>query len=86
MKKPIATAFRISLILDRVKDEEMRAKIQFDINHAERYGVIYLASYLPQIKVIEELGFRFKKKKYKNIETVYYVFPFFEYLAREDER
>ena len=84
MKKPIATAFRVSLILDRVKDEEMRAKIQFDINHAERYGVIYLASYCPQIKVIEDLGFRFKTKKYKNIETLYCVFPFFEYLAREE--
>ena len=81
MKKPIATAFRISPILDRVKDEEMRAKIQFDINHAERYGVIYLASYCPQIKVIEELGFRFKKNK-----DGYYIFPFFEYLARGEGR
>lgn len=86
MRKTIATAFRVSLVLDRVQDEEMRDKIQLDINHAEKFGVIYLASYLPQIKVIEDLGFCFKTKKYPNIETVYCVFPFFEYLAREEKK
>lgn len=81
MKKRIATAFRVSLVLDQVKDEKMRAEIQFDINQAERFGVIYLASCCPQIKVIEDIGFRFKKNKYG-----YYIFPFFEYLARGEGR
>jgi len=67
--KPYATAFRLKLNLDRVKDEEMRKLIEFDIQQTKWFGVIYLAPSCKQILAIEKLGFRFRKS------GKYYVLP-----------
>lgn len=69
--KPIATAFKLSLNLDRIKDEKMREKVEFDIRQTEHFGVLYLAKSCPEIKVIEDMGYRFIQK------GEYYVFPRF---------
>lgn len=63
MRKVYATALRLKFSLDKVKDEEMRKRIEFDINQTRWFGVLYLSPILPQIKVIEELGFKFKRDK-----------------------
>lgn len=69
MQKPYATAFRLSMILDRVKDVEMRKLIEFDIQQTKHFGVVYLAKTCKQIPCVESLGFRYKKW------GEYYVFP-----------
>ena len=67
--KPYATAFRLKLNLNRVKNEEMRKSIEFDIRQSYLFGVIYLAPSNSNIPVIEKLGFRFRKS------GKYYVLP-----------
>lgn len=59
--KPYATAFRLKLNLNRVKDEEMRKKIEWDIEQTKWFGVIYLLPSCKEIPAIENLGFRFRK-------------------------
>ena len=70
-QKPYATAFRLKLNLDRIKSEEMRKTIQFDIDQTKWFGVLYLSPTSPEIATIEELGFRLKKDK----SGEYYVLP-----------
>ena len=67
--KPYATAFRLKLNINRVKNEEMRKKIEFDIEQTKWFGVIYLAQSCKEIPEIEKLGFRFRKS------GKYYVLP-----------
>ena len=69
-KKETATAFRLSPAIDRIKDVEIRSKVEFDIRQAKLFGVIYLVPTLPEIKVIEDMGFCFLKS-----DLGYYILP-----------
>lgn len=69
--KPIATAHKVRMELDRVRNADTRKAIESSLNSARLFGVIYLAPCCKHIKAIENLGFRFKRKKMGN--TNYYV-------------
>lgn len=69
MRTLYATARRLKLVIDKVKDPEMKRLIEFDIKQTRLFGVIYLAESCQQIKVIENLGFKFRRS------GKYYVLP-----------
>ena len=68
--KPFATAFRLKLYVDKIKDEEKKKDIQRLIATSYLFRCeIYLAKNTSSIKVIEGMGFRLHKK------GEYYVLP-----------
>ena len=68
--KPFATAFRLSLYVDMIKDEQDRISIQSLIRTSYLFRrEVYLGKNTPDVKIIENMGFRLHKK------GIYYVLP-----------